>query len=380
MRAAFMTLTLAAAFAATAQEAEQKKTWIPPLQLGDSHEYLLFYGVISMGVLVYDDGQSTLGYVPVGNFNYPTRFGLKGYKDFENEWYAGLWLEEQFDPFSTAAQNQTNRGEPDWDRHQPRQIQIYGGNKRYGKLWLGQGDRSSEDSAEVDLSGTSLAGFAAQKEASGQFIVFDDGSLSKVKNSQAFNDHNGLGRHVRARYDSPTLYGFYLSTSYGRLVLPPEVSQIDTGTHFAWDIALWYSDKLGSFKAAGGVAYSYVQSMLQLIDGSFSILHEPTGLNLTVSGAYTYQQPKNIWDIYGKLGIQTRSFSAGNTDFSIDSYYGQDQVVAGSRSVTVGAQVQQHLDYLRLEPFIDVRFLSYGEPTTSYRDAKLLLTGARFSF
>jgi hypothetical protein len=46
-----------------------RETLFPKLRLGDDDGYLEFYGQINKGVLVFDDGGSTLGYIPVDNGN-----------------------------------------------------------------------------------------------------------------------------------------------------------------------------------------------------------------------------------------------------------------------------------------------------------------------
>src|SRR6478752_8945004 len=54
-----------------------RETLIPKLRVGGDDFYLEFYGQLNKGVLVFDDGGSTLGYVPVDNGNSSSRAGLR---------------------------------------------------------------------------------------------------------------------------------------------------------------------------------------------------------------------------------------------------------------------------------------------------------------
>jgi hypothetical protein len=75
------------------------------------------------------------------------------------------------------------------------------------------------------------------------------------------------------------------------------------------------------FKAIGAAALADPKTdgnRLQY-DGSFSILHERTGLNFSVStGLLEHDNQSDSKNYYGKIGWITDFFSVGETAFSID--------------------------------------------------------------
>ena len=54
-----------------------------------------------------------------------------------------------------------------------------------------------------------------------------------------------------------------------------------------WDIAARYDNTFDDFKVSGAIAYSEPADDQQLYDGSISILHDPSGISLTVAAAYS---------------------------------------------------------------------------------------------
>ena len=128
--------------------------------------------------------------------------------------------------------------------------------------------------------------------------------------SVQFNSYDGLNRRSRVRYDTPTYQGFQFSTSLL--------------TEQRYDAALWWGGQGYGFKAIGAAALADPKlddTDLQY-DGSFSLLHEDTGLNLTLSaGLLERDKQSNGKNYYGKIGWLTRFFSFGDTAFSVD--YGE---------------------------------------------------------
>ena len=195
---------------------ETRETLIPKLRLGDDDGYLEFYGQINKGVLVFDDGGSTLGYFPVDNGNSSSRAGLRLYTVLYEGWSFGGNLEWEWNPYSTTNVNQLNRDDFDWETDLLRKAEVYLESENFGKLWLGQGSMASDATAEVDLSGTVVVGYSLVSDmAGGPFFRLDDGDLSSVHVKDAFTNFDGLGRKLRVRYDTPKFAGFSLATSVG---------------------------------------------------------------------------------------------------------------------------------------------------------------------
>ena len=73
-------------------------------------------------------------------------------------------FEFEWDPYSTGYVNQLTRGEVNWSSVSYRKAEIYFWHDNFGKLWIGHGSMATDGTSEVDLSGTSLAGYASVAE------------------------------------------------------------------------------------------------------------------------------------------------------------------------------------------------------------------------
>lgn len=371
-------LPAAAADVAAPTEAEiakAKATLIPKLRLGDDTGYIELYGQINKGLLIFDDGGSTLGYGPVDNGNSSTRAGARIYGVVNDSWAMGGNLEWEWTPYSTNSVNQLNRGDFDWEANLLRKAELYMESKTYGKLWLGQGSMASDGSAEVDLSGTTVVGYALVSDmAGGPFYRFSDGTLTSIKVKDTFTDFDGLGRKLRVRYDTPQFAGFTLSSSVGTQVVPDQTHET------VWDIAARYDKTYEDFKVSAALAYSEPGDDQSLIDGSVSVLHQPSGLSVTVAAAYSDEELVDGRYGYLKLGYQTSLFEVGKTAFSVDAYYGEDIDAPDSNSTSFGAQLVQNLDYYQTELYLGLRSYSYEEPAADIDKSYAVLAGARLKF
>ena len=354
---------------------ESRETLFPKLRWGDDQHYLEFYAQINKGLLVFDDGGSTLGYIPVDNGNSSSRAGLRLYGAINEGLSLGGNLEWEWNPYSTTNVNQLNRDDFDWETDLLRKAEVYLESKDYGKLWAGQGSMASDSTAEVDLSGTSVVGYSLVSDmAGGPFFRLNDGELSSVRVKDAFTNFDGVARKLRVRYDTPKFAGFSLATSVGTQVVPEE-------THVTvWDIAARYDNTFGDFKVAAAVAYSEPAEDDSLVDGSVSFLHEPTGLSLTLAAAYSDEMVADGRYGYVKLGYQTDIFEAGKTAVSVDAYYGEDIAAVGSESTSFGVQLVQNLDYYQTELYLGARSHDYEEEAEEFDDSFAVLAGARIKF
>jgi hypothetical protein len=168
--------------------AKAADTFIPKFLVGDRDTYLQLYGQIDPGLLIADDGQDTLGYVPVDNGNSSTRLGLRFYMGVYGGAFVGANVEAAYDPYSTNFVNRLNRGNPDWDRYLLRKAEGYFNSKQTGVLWLGQGSTASDGTAEVDLSGTEVIGYASIGElAGGQLFAFTMPAAFRTSMSATFS-------------------------------------------------------------------------------------------------------------------------------------------------------------------------------------------------
>lgn len=343
---------------------------------------LRVYGQINKGVLSYDDGQVRESYGLIDNDNSNTRFGLTYAQDFAQSWsYLGI-IEIAYAPFSTSTTSILQPSPPAsayaFTNANIRKIDNQFTHPRYGTFYFGQGSMASNDTAEVDLSGTTVIAYSEVRDtASGQLLRESDGTLSDINIGDVFNNYDGLSRKVRVRYDTPLWSGFGLRSSYGRDLLSdnPEVRDQDL-----FDVAATYTTEFDDFKVIAQAAYSWKGSDVTIADGSASILHGPTGLSATV--ALGQQDNGSLTGSYGyvKLGWQADLISWGKTAFAIDYYSGTDIASAGSDSQSTSISVVQNITDWNTEVYLTWREYDYSEPETSFLTANAMFIGARFKF
>jgi hypothetical protein len=247
------------------------------------------YGQVNKALLVWDDGVDSDLYV-VDNDYSGTRMGLRGKGNIEPGWDAGYRIEFQFNDaaLSSVSQN-TDEGE-DAGTFDFRIFDTYIESEQFGRFSLGQGDTASNGITEINLGGAPVD---SSWSGTVNFSFFIRGTsvnntrgvspgVQGITWGNVISNQDGLSRQDRIRYDTPTLYGFILSTSWG---------DNDVG-----DIALRYSNEWNSIRFAAGAAYWYNGQGNDFVDGgpaiegyggSASIQHTPSGLYL--SGAYSQQ-------------------------------------------------------------------------------------------
>ncbi len=335
---------------------------------------LKIYGQINMGVLVYDDGFQTEAYAPIDNDNSSSRIAASYDQDF-GDWGFEAVLEAEYPAYSTNNLS-VQSDSPDWDWNNTyfRRIEVALENETYGKLWLGQGYMASDYSAEIDLSGTTVIAYSkVQGSGGGQlFRNSATGAFGPAVKS-AFNNYDGLGRKVRVRYDTPKWAGFVASASYGEDALG------DNDTALA-DIALRYNNTFEDFKVSGAIAYAWQENDVEIVDGSASILHEPTGLNFTFAAGSQDNGTKVGNYAYGKLGLLRDYVEIGPTALAVDYYYGEDIAAVGSTSRSFGIAAVQTIKQYNTDLYLTYRRYQYDTTTADFEDGDAVLGGARIKF
>jgi len=270
-------------------------------------------GQINRAAMYADDGDTAKWFF-VDNDNSSTRFRFTGSNDFENNWKVGIvWeVEMQSDPSNTV--NMEDGGSDLGDVHfDERKMEFWV--EKWGRMWLGQGDTASNNTSEVDLSGTTVAAYSDVTAVGGGFLFKDngdnvlkaDGTPYTVGNTR--NNFDGLSRKDRVRYDTPNFYGAYASGS--------------VGNNSIWDAALNYAADFGwaKFAAAGAWADGGTsQSWDGQFSSSASILFD-FGLNFTASYAIRDQNGKDPWNIFGKVGYQFLEKHAASVQWSRTENY-----------------------------------------------------------
>ncbi len=344
---------------------------------------LAISGQINRAVLVANDGyNSTLYHVDNSVSN--SRFRLVGTAQPSQALTIGTRLEVAVSPDRSSAVSQQNKYLSDTYFDQ-RWLEISFENKLLGKLSIGKGDTASNTTAEVDLSRTDVVQYASLADMGGgllfrgkrgtnSYIETGKDSSGKpvyLKVSDIFKSYDGLSRQSRLRYDSPSLFGFHLA---GSLV---------SGQRS--DIALLWGQEGYGFKMAGAFAVSNPKSDAAglLYDGSCSLLHQATGLNLTLSGGLQEQDLRqDSTSLYAKLGWLSRLSSLGYTAFGIDYSHTENAAAQGDNGNVIGAAVVQALDKYATELYLLYRAFSVdrGGTAGSVATINMGVFGARVKF
>ncbi len=295
---------------------QQAAAEVPPtpakaVSSGNDNIQLEVSGQVNRAALFVDDGDRSR-FFHVDNDNSSTRIRFVGKGRLNDDFSAGTLIEVQFESNSTAAIDIDQDGEAGPNNFTERHLTAYLDSKRFGRLWLGQGDTASNGTSEVDLSGTSVVAYSGIEDLAGGISFKNAATQAKlVTIGGAYNQFDGLSRRDRIRYDTPTIAGFKGSASF---------IQGD-----AWDVALRYSadyEAIGT-KLTAAIAYAHGAQRFDLnqVNGSVSALHS-SGLSLTFAAGEQDLDARVVGDnpvtYYIKGGYQFKPFSIGKTYLSLD--------------------------------------------------------------
>ncbi len=331
------------------------------------------YGQVNRGVLYVNDGENK-EFFHVDNDNSSTRIGLLGSAKLNDDFSVGTKIEVQFESNSTANVSQDNKSGVGPNNFTERHLDLFFKSETFGKLSLGQGDTASNGTSEVDLSGTSVIGYAGVGDMAGGMKFFDQNTnaLSDVTVGGGFlSDMDGLSRRDRVRYDTPAFAGFTVSGS------ATEREQ--------QDVALRYSGKFPWFKLAGAAAYANTDkssSIENQYNGSVSVLFD-NGLNVTLAGGQRAMLASNREEplfYYAKLGYKADFFAIGTTALALD--YGRYDNLEQNDDTgdTFALLAVQNLTQLGTELYIGYRLYRLERPGTDFDEINAVLTGARIKF
>jgi len=335
---------------------------------GQERVKLAITGQVNRAVNIANDGEKTKGYF-VDNDASNTRFRLIGTGKVSDDFTVGARLEVALNSNESGDVSQDNEDAGDFS--DVRWAEVSFDSKRFGKISLGKGDTASNNTAEVDLSKTDVVMYSSVADIAGglQFVDKSD-NLSGVSVSDAFKNLDGLSREDRFRYDTPTLYGFSLSGS--------------AISDQRWDASLWWGGQGYGLKMAAAAAISDPQQDDADLryDGSFSILHETTGLNLTLAGGVQEEDSDDdSSNMYGKVGWIADLFSVGNTAFGVDYTRSWNFPTGDDDGFSIGAAMVQELEGYGTELYAQYRIYSLdrdGGP--SVKDLNVGTIGARVKF
>jgi hypothetical protein len=337
---------------------------------GQDRVKLAISGQVNRAVNLIDDGKNTDLYF-VDNDTSNTRLRFVGTAKATDDLTLGSRLEYAVTSNESSEVSQDN--EDTGDFFNTRWADLTLASKRFGKIWLGRGDTASNNTAEVDLSGVDLLAYSSVADPAGGMLFRESGggnSLTTVSVGDAFNNQDGLSRRDRLRYDTPTFWGFHLAGS--------------AVSDQRYDASLWWSGQGYGFKAAAAAAIANPKNDntdLQY-DGSFSVLHEGTGLNLTMSaGLLDRDDEGDPTNFYVKGGWLTQFFPVGQTGFGVDYTRSLNLPTGRDEGYSVGVAAVQQFEDFGTELYLGYRLYSLDrdiEP--SVEDMNVGTVGARVKF
>jgi len=316
---------------------------------GNRKVSLTLSGQVSQSLMWWDDGGEANTY-QASNFGNPSYFALTGEAEISKGWSAGYSFLTYIDQVFTGSVDATSDDAATpfflWQNH------WWIKSEQLGKISLGLASRATDLVPEQDLSGSIYDPSYSLVSDWGFFfnIRRSDGDFSNVR-LFAIGGYSFTGETGNIiRYDSPTWQGFTFAAAWG---------EDDMG-----DVALFYAKDHGPFSIAAAAGYAHTTDENGLsplygvpeypspfvfdrleqdtVLGSVSILHNPSGLSVTVAAGDrdfggtvvvdpdgVSRTPDNISYIYAKLGLITKPTSLGNTNFYAEYGHYRDALSAG---------------------------------------------------
>jgi hypothetical protein len=353
--------------AATTEKLPSLQSVVKP---GSDKVDVQLYGQVNRGVMYADDGNDSDFYF-VDNDNSSTRLGINAKTKTGGDLEFGAWFEVQFESNSSSVVSQTNNSAGP-DNFTQRHLDFFLESKRFGKLSIGQGNTASNETSEVDLSGTSLIGYSSVEDVAGGLFFFNNTtrSLSGTTVGNVFDNMDGLSRKDRLRYDTPEFFGFALAGS--------------AVENNAADMALRYNRKVSGYKLSGAIAYADPGSLTvdNQLNGSVSILLD-AGFNATLAAGKQFMRASGRDDAtfyYTKLGYLKKYFDIGPTAVSFDYAINNDVAQNGDEADAFGLQFVQNLTDWRTELYLGYRHFSLDRTGNDFENINAFLGGGRIKF
>ena len=333
-----------------------------------------FYGQFNLAYQNFDDGErSTSNIVDNGNWNSRLGFTITqpmGENTLRWRFETGLTMRNS----SLVSQTQTPDW-GDWERTLLRWFEV-AYDADFGTFSLGQGATAANGTAGLDDSFTFIAGAADATDGFASFRFRDTaGDLTKVTVGQV-NSSLDPSRRFRLRYDTPVFNGVMLSASYGQNVL------VSADENDYWEVAARWTGDVGELAVRSAIGYLWIEppagGTTERLSGSFSVVHERTGLNFALSAGSEDGGPNYYWM---RAGWQTDALAAGTTSLSVDHYDGSDFLSDGAKTENWGVYAVQDIDALSMNIYAGWREFTYSDRSgTGYQDADGLLMGLRWAF
>jgi hypothetical protein len=319
---------------------------------------LQVYGQVNKALMFFDSNTDSDVFV-VDNDNSSSRFGFQGTASIKPGWTAGYNME--FDLQSDSNSNRVSEFDDEGGGLdlRIRKNELYIEGESLGRFTIGQGSSAGDGITGIVLGNSQST--AALDFGGG----LDGGILGAVVSDL------GTSRVDRIRYDSPSVYGFILSASWGEDDL--------------FDIALRFKKEWNSIRIAAGIAYANQEddnpgnddNAFEQVSGSISVMHVPTGIygafsagsregdvfEVDIDGVPVPFLAADQDFVYGQIGIEKRIFSPGSTTVYAD--YGQYELgFDGDEVGTIdrfGFGVVQSIDSAAMDIYAHAAFFDVSD-------------------
>lgn len=340
-----------------------------PIFPADNPISLSISGQLNRAFNLLNDGENT-DFYPVDNSASPSRLRFNGSGKIDEDLSVGTRIELGLAPDISFQVSQNSQSPGSW--FDQRWTEIFFISRKYGKLSLGKGDTASNGTAEVDFSRTDVVQYASIADIAGGMLFrkTGEGILTTLKVSDVFQDRDGLSRQSRLRYDTPEYFGFRLA---GSLV-----------THQRSDAAIFWGREAHGLKAGAAFAVSnpkITDHGLQY-DGSLSVLHQKSGLNLTLSsGIEERDMQRDSENQYAKIGWIADFNNGGNTVFGVDHTRSRNLPFPEDSAWSEGFAVIQFIDKISTELYFQYRVYAFDRKSgPEVENIKVSTIGARVKF
>ena len=337
---------------------------------------LAISGQLNRATNIADDGDETKAYF-VDNDVSNSRVRFVGTGQVTPETTLGTTVEIAFSPNKSFDVSQDNEQADDFI--DVRKVEGSARNDSLGRLLFGKGAAAADDTAEYDLS--LVAGpimYSGVADIAGGLEFLDDGVGSGVTVGDAFFNFDG-NRQDRVRYDSPVFGpGVQLAVSAG------SDQRYDAALTWGGDYGDWTGVDIADFSTLGAISIREpnADNVRWRLAGSYSVLHNPTGLSLTVSGGMdSKNRGDDPYNLYGKLGWDTSFFQFGPTGFGVDYTFSQDVSADGDEGMSVGLAAIQLIEDFGTELYAQVRIYDLDrDNAASVDDIVVGTVGTRIKF
>jgi hypothetical protein len=271
-------------------------------------------GQINKALLIWDDGVDSDAYI-VDPDSDGSRFRFTGKAQIKPGWEAGYMMELNIVDAASNRVSQGKNGDDPADNISIRQNYWYLESERLGRVSLGQVAQATDGINEIDVVTTYST--VSKTHYAGAFNIRTVGGGNSGFQWEDVLGAIGGGQEDIVRYDTPSIYGFIASASWG--------------DNDVWEVALKFQKEWNSVKIAAGIGYledqrdtfsdaantQFLTRTESQLSGSISAQHVPTGLFVTFAAGERDVRDSDVdaTNVYIKGGISKKWLSYGATTF-----------------------------------------------------------------